>query len=115
MAVCESQFGGRVALTIGGQKLAPTEADIKMKTSQVTVEAKANQDGSPCYTVKPSLIECDVTFRRPIGGMSTTNMLMCSIDATIVEEDNGLTHLFTSSRLTGDPEENITNGELTGV
>jgi hypothetical protein len=71
MPVCDSQFGGRVTLTIGGQKLAPTEADIKMKTSQVTVDAKANQDGSACYTVKPTLIDLDVTFRRPIGGIGS--------------------------------------------
>jgi hypothetical protein len=115
MAVCDSQFGGRVTLQIGSLRVSPTEADIKLKTSSVSVEAKANQDGSPCYMVKPMLVSAEITFRRPPGVTWTKTMLLCSINATIVEEDNGRTHLFTGTRLTGDPEDNISSGEVTGL
>lgn len=115
MPVCDSQFGGRITLQIGNLRLKPTEADIKIKTSTVSVEAKANQDGSACYMVKPSLVSAEITFRRPIGVRWTDSMLMCAVNGTIVEEDNGRTHLFSASRLTGDPEENLTNGEVTGI
>jgi hypothetical protein len=115
MAICESQFGGRVSLKIGSLQLKPTEADIRLKTSQVSVEARANQDGSACYIVKPMLVSAEFTFRRPLDVSWTDTMLLCSIDGTIVEEDNGRTHLFTGTRFIGDPDENITNGEVSGL
>src|SRR6266571_7986211 len=115
MGICDSQFGGRITLQIGALRVKPTEADIKLKTSHVSVEAKANQDGSACYMVKPMLVSAEITFRRPAGINWTPTMLLCAVNATIVAEDNGRTHLFTNTRMTGDPEENLSNGEISGL
>jgi hypothetical protein len=38
----DSQFGGRISIRAAGFNLSPTEADIKIKTSPVSKEAKSN-------------------------------------------------------------------------
>ena len=115
MGICDSQFGGRITLQIGALRVRPTEADIKLKTSQVSVEAKANQDGSACYMVKPMLVAAEITFRRPAGINWTPTMLLCAVNATIVEEDSSRTHLFTGARITGKPTVNLSSGEVSGL
>lgn len=113
--MADSQFGGRVSITAGGLKLSPTDAAIKLKTSQVSKEAKANQDGSACYMLKAVLQSAEFSFRRPLGVDWTTLMLQGAVDVTIVEEDNGRTHLFSGTQFTGDPDESLTDGEVTGL
>jgi hypothetical protein len=39
----------------------------------------------------------------------------CAINATIVEEDNNRTHLFTGARFTGEPKLNMSTGEIDGL
>jgi hypothetical protein len=113
---CDSQFGGRVSLQIGSMRVHPTEAAVKLKTSQVSVDGKANQDGTAAYTVTPQLVSAEFVFRKPPKGVKWTNlMLSCSVNGTVVEEDNGRTHLFTNSRIVGDPEYDVTTGEISGI
>jgi Phage tail tube protein len=115
MTECTNQFGGRVALTVGGVVFRPCDADMKLMTSEISVEGKANHDGSASYVVKPELVGAEITFRYDSGIRWTTQMLLCQVNATFVEEDNGRTHLFSNVRFTGKPDINLTNGEVTGV
>jgi hypothetical protein len=114
-AGCDSQFGGRISLTIAGQRYAPTDGDIKMTVSNREVSAEMNSDGTLCRKVKLVPYKWDLTFREKSGIVWQDNMMMCSIDATAVEEDNNRTHLLTGATFTGSPVYNTATGELTGV
>jgi hypothetical protein len=79
------------------------------------VTGMANADGSACYTAKPKLYGVEVNFRSGCGIKWDDKLRKCKIDATIVEEDNARTHIFTGARFTGEPKTNLSTGEVTGV
>jgi Phage tail tube protein len=114
-ANCDSQFGGRVAFTIGGQKFKAADADVRIEVSNITVDAEMNSDGTLCRKVKLKPYKMEVTFRQNSSVVWQSNMMACSVDATAVEEDNGRTHLMTGAIFTGTPSYNLSTGELTGV
>jgi hypothetical protein len=115
MADCCEQFGGRISIEIGDDRFAPTEADIELLPTNVEVDGEANQDGSACYKVKPKLYEADIKLRQPCGIKWDAKMRVCKVNATIVEIDNGRTHLFTGARIVGRPSVNLSTGEVTGL
>ncbi|WP_316216628.1 phage tail tube protein [Bradyrhizobium sp. SZCCHNR3003] len=108
-------FGGIIQITIDGERYAATEADITLDVSNISTEAIANQDGSPCYTSKPQLYGAQIKFRDRSGIDYDDLLRRRSIDATIKEIDNGRTHLFTGSRLVGKPTKNLSSGEVDGM
>lgn len=112
---CDNQFGGRVAINIGGVQFTPSEADVVVKPTGVEVDAQSNRDGSMATMVKIVPYEADVKFRNSSGIVWQKQMMMCKVDATIEEVDNGRLHIFTSARLTGRPEINTSTGEVTGI
>ena len=112
---CSGQFGGRISMIIGGVQYSPSDADIKLKTTNFEVDAEMNSDGTMATKSKLMPYEADVTFRHNSGIIWQSVMQQCSVDCTIQEEDNGRLHLFTSARLTGRPEYNTATGEVTGV
>lgn len=112
---CCNSFGGRISITVDGAPMTPSEADITLDPTNISVEGKANQDGSACYTAKPKLYGADVKFRNGCGIMWDARLRKCSINATIVEEDNSRTHIFTAARFTGEPKLNMSTGEIDGV
>lgn len=112
---CCDSFGGRISITVDGDRLTPSDADISIDPTNISVEAKANQDGSGCYMAKPKLYAAEVQFRNGCGIAWDDNLRKCKIDATIVEEDNNRTHIFTGARFTGEPKLNLSTGEITGI
>jgi hypothetical protein len=52
---------------------------------------------------------------RHQSGINWRDIMLTKGNATIVEENNGRTHLFTGCRLVGDPKVNITTGEVDGL
>lgn len=114
-AACDTNFGGRITVNIGGVQYTPTDADIKIKPTNSEVDAEMNSDGSMSTRTKLMPFEADITFRNNSGIVWQSAMQQCSVNATIQEEDNGRLHLFTSARLVGRPEYNTATGEVTGV
>lgn len=112
---CCNSFGGRVSITVDGARMTPSDADITIDPSNIEVEAKANQDGSPCYTSKPKLYTAEIKFRNGCGITWDEKLRKCSINVTIAEEDNNRTHIFTGARFVGKPTVNISTGEVDGV
>ena len=49
---CDTQFGGRVQFTIGGQKYSASDGDVKIEVASVGVSAEMNSDGALCRKVK---------------------------------------------------------------
>lgn len=114
-AACDTQFGGRISLSIGGQQFPVSDGDVKMTVSNRQVDSELNSDGSLCRKVKLVPYKWEITFRERSGIVWQSNMMACSVDATLVEEDNGRTHLMSSGMFTGSPVYNTATGELSGV
>ncbi|MDQ2080477.1 phage tail tube protein [Xanthobacteraceae bacterium Astr-EGSB] len=112
---CCNSFGGRVSIAIDGVRYTPSEADITLQPANREVTAQANQDGSAAFMAKPRLPSADIKFRNNCGIAWSELLLKCKIDATIEEEDNGRTHMFTAARITGTPEVNLSSGEVSGM
>lgn len=112
---CCGSFGGRISITVDGAAMTPSDADITLDTSNLEVEGKANQDGSACFTAKPKLYKADIKFRSGCGIAWDEKLRKCTINATITEEDNNRTHIFTGARFTGKPTTNLSTGEVDGV
>jgi hypothetical protein len=111
----DSNFGGIISISIDGVRLPPSEADITVEPSNISVEAKANQDGSPCYSSKPKLFKMDVKFRDNSNIVWDEAMKRAKIDVTASEETNNRTHLMTGARFTGTPSVNLSDGAVDGV
>jgi hypothetical protein len=112
---CCNSFGGRVSIEIDGDRWTPSDADITLDNTNVSTEAKANQDGSACYISKPELFAADISFRNGCGRDWNEVMRKCKVNVTISEDDNNRTHIFTAARFTGKPKYNISTGEITGL
>jgi hypothetical protein len=112
---CCDSFGGRISIMVDGAPMTPSEADITLDPTNIEVEGKANQDGSACFTSKPKLYGADVKFRNGCGIRWDDKLRKCKIDATIIEEDNSRTHIFTGARFTGKPTLNLSTGEIDGI
>lgn len=112
---CCNSFGGRISITVDGAAMTPSEADITIDPTNISVDAKANQDGSACYMAKPKLYAAEIKFRNGCGILWDNSLRKCAINATIVEDDNNRTHLFTAARFTGEPKLNLSTGEIDGI
>lgn len=115
LAACDTQFGGRISFTIGGQRYTASDGDVKISVTNKDVSAEMNSDGSICRKIKLKPYKMEVTFRENSGIVWQDAMNQCSIDVTAVEEDNGRTHLMTGATFTGSPDYNSSTGEVTGV
>jgi Phage tail tube protein len=107
-------FGGRISITAGTQRFTPSDGDVTIEPTNIKVDAKANGDGSPCYTASPKLYGAKIKFRDS-SSITWDDIVRQSLDVTIVEEDNNRTHIFSSCRAVGEPEVNISNGEVSGM
>ncbi|MGJ4971020.1 MULTISPECIES: hypothetical protein [unclassified Bradyrhizobium] len=109
----DSNFGGRISVTAGTDRFPPSDADISIEPTNIKVEAKANGDGSPCFTASPKLFGAKIKFRDR-SGIVWNDVIRKTLDVTIVEEDNSRTHIFTSARIVGEPDVNLSTGEVEG-
>lgn len=115
MAVeCCDNAGGRVELTIGGQKYA-ARAAVTIRPTNVEVTGGANQDGSQYFTTAPRLFEMDITFSDRCGLRIGDLAGGCLIDVTANLVDMKRRYLFTRARMTGRPSVNSETGEISGM
>lgn len=110
----DGQFGGRITFEFAGTPIPPTDAEIKLDPSLVEVKGEANQDGSAAYAMKPKLVAADFSLRHA-NGIDWNAMMFQIGNLTITEENNGRTHLFTKTRLTGKPDINLSTGAVSGL
>lgn len=110
----DTQFGGRITFEFAGTVLSFTEATVTIIPSNVKAESKANQDGTPCYMYAPQLVGADFRL-RDAASIDWSTFMRTTGNCTIVEADNGITHLFTACRLVGEPKENRADGEVDGL
>lgn len=114
MAEINGQFGGRITFDFSGIKIPPSEGEFVLEPALYETEAKTNQDGTPAYMLKPRQPCCDIKLRNA-AGIDWQAIVLQFGNATIVEQDNGRTHLFTNTRLIGSPKINLVTGEVDGL
>lgn len=114
MQEVQGQFGGRVTCTFGTQSLTIADAEVKLSPATAEVSAKANQDGTAAYEVKPELVGAEIEFRN-VGDINWATFTMLYGNVTIKEVDSGRTHLFTNTRFIGKPDVNVSTGAVAGL
>ena len=110
----QGQFGGRVSFTFGSTTIPPSDGEFVLDPSLYDVSVRTNQDGTGAYQLKPKQPGCAIKLRN-VGDVDWQAILLQIGNVTIVEEDNGRTHLFTGTRLTGTAKVNISTGEVDGL
>src|SRR5258708_4207234 len=101
--------GGRFTLAINGQTFSG-RGKATIKPSRVSLTNGAHMDGTGYATVKPMLADLELTFDRGIGLRWDEAMMLQTLNATFIETDVGITHLFTNARFEGDPSIDSENG-----
>jgi Phage tail tube protein len=114
MAEIDGLFGGRITFNFAGQMIPVCEGTFEIDPSLIEVSADSNYDGSAAYKSKPKLVTCEITLRN-IAAVDWQAIMFQSGNVTIVEEDNGRTHLFSNTRLTGSPKVDLTTGDVKGL
>jgi hypothetical protein len=113
---CCDSFGGRITIEAGNIVLK-ARGDITIYPTTVSVAAAAHQNGDAYYTQTPTLVGWDAAVSETCDGTSWDEALRrCKMNVTIVEEDNGRTHLFSGGRLVSEGlSVNLTSGEVSGL
>lgn len=109
-----SNAGGRVTITINGVRYS-ARANITVKPWNVAIEGGANYDGTFYTTVEPKPAEMSFTLSDKCDLKLQDLQGMCGIDVTAVLEDVVRTYLFTNATIVGEPEIDVTNGEISGL
>jgi hypothetical protein len=112
--------GGRVAITVGGI-VYRARGEVHINTAKLSGTVGTNQDGSIYKTMVPKPVSMECSFDRLIDNQGrrmkwdAAMLLQNNISVTVVEMDTQRTHLVTNATFVGEPVENLTTGEVTGV
>lgn len=115
---------GRVSVLIGGVPYS-ARGEITLATSNISVTADANSDGTLFRTVKAKPRTAEITFDKgsvltaPDGTPMKWNesmMLVVDLPVTFTETDvGGKQHIMSGAFFTGDPQQNLASGEISGL
>jgi hypothetical protein len=112
--------GGRVSININGLSYS-ARGEIKINPSGLTADVGTNQDGTLYKTIKPKPISAECTFDRFVDVNGTPLkwnkdlMLLNNIPITFTEQDTGKQQLLTNGTFVGDPQIDLSTGEVSGV
>ena len=107
--------GGRYTLEINGSVFSG-RGQAKIDTSGVSIDNKANMDGSMYSTVTPELISLDLTIdRRDQATKWDSSMMLRGISVTFQETDAGVTHVLAQAKWQGKPTLDTATGEISGL
>ena len=112
--MASGQFGGRITFNFAGTYIPPSEGEFVLDPALYTKESKTNQDGSQAIMLKPKQPGCEVKLRN-VKGFDWQAVMTLTGNVTIIEQDNGVTHLFTNTTLVGEPKINLVTGEVDGL
>lgn len=115
---------GRVSVVIGGVPYS-ARGEITLAGSNISVTADSNSDGTLFRTVKAKPRTAEITFDKgsvltaPDGSTMIWNESMMSVvnlPVTFTEMDvGGKQHLLSGAFFTGDPQQNLGTGEISGL
>lgn len=114
---------GRVSMVVAGVPYS-ARGEITLNASNISVTANANSDGTLYRTVAAKPRTAEITFDKgsvlqaPDGTRMIWNESMMSIvdlPVTFTEIDTGRQHLLSGAFFTGDPQQNLATGEISGL
>ena len=114
------QAGGRITITIGGQRYSPRGKAI-IKPAQLSHELMTNHDGTVSRATKAMPATAELTFDRGNQAIGTarpkwdSSFMLPFYDITIRETDTGVLHLFSGATIVGEPAIDTESGEVTGL
>lgn len=106
-------FGGEFRVKTSAGDIIALRGNLSINSSGRSVEAITQSDGSVdgVHTLTP--VTAGVTFAD--RGNDYKALMKGRRNWTFIEEDTGVTHYFTNAFLSGTPEVNRMNGEVTGL
>ena len=106
--------GGRCSIEINGSTYS-ARAKATIMPSRVSRENGVNLDGTGYSTIKPALAGIDLTFDRGLGIVWDEALMLTELNVTFVEDDLGVTHLFTGAAFEGATSLDTETGEVSGL
>ena len=106
-------FGGQFRVTTSEGDSIVLRGKASIKSSGRSVEAITNQDGSVDSSTTLMPVAMSVTFADRNNDWK--KVMKGRRNWTIIEEDNNVTHYMTNAFLTGEPDEDLVSGEVTGL
>jgi hypothetical protein len=108
-------IGGKCHGTVNGKRFE-FMADVTIMPATVSREGASTSGGKVYTTEKAVPARAKITF----GNFQSADPMdlydaQDVFDFTVVESTRNIRHLFTSASPVGDPEKNLTNGEVTGI
>lgn len=114
-ACCNTIIGGEVYIVQGDRRFEAL-GDVTLNTTQVARTGKTTSAGRLVVTEESRPARAKITFANHCDADPLELFDMrCSVNVTVVEKSRGFRHLFTNASLVGDPENNLSNGEVSGI
>jgi hypothetical protein len=104
----------------GGDENAPVQfegmGEVRIQPSRVTRASGASSGGAVWITETARPVKVLMSYiNRCSHDPMQLFMQRCLVDISVIEKSRGFTHIFNSAHVTGDPEKNLTTGEITGI
>lgn len=107
-------YGGKMSFTLNDGTIFRKRGTFRVMTAGRENEAVTNQDGSNDRVMTLTAYGFEVTFAD--DGQDMEALLKAPrFDARFVEDDTGVTHVYTSAFFVGTPTTDRVNGEVTGL
>jgi hypothetical protein len=107
-------FGGLITLKLSTGQVFAIRGTLNMNVSRYSIDQVTNQDGSVDRTATPKPATFELNFAD--RGVDLDALMKSDrFNATFDEDFTGVTHYFTRSFMTGDPQINRINGEVSGI
>lgn len=107
-------YGGLITVRLSTGEVISLRGTCNINPSRVTVEAVTNQDGSVDRTSTPVPARFEINFAD--RGINLEKLMKSDrFNVTFDEQSNDVTHYFTRSFMTGDPQINRLTGEVSGI
>jgi len=104
---------GIISLRINGAPYK-TRGSFTVKATGHRYTAQGNHDGSAFRTAEASPPMITMTFERA-GIRWDDAMMRADVDVTILEDLSGAQHIVTAGAFVGEPQQDLTTGEVTGL
>lgn len=114
-----ADFGGTASFTFNGQPLV-MRGHITTEPSNVKAGGLINQDGSTSRTLTPKGFVAVCKFEDSTAGLATPQPWDSILkggpyNITVVEQQTGVLHMWSSAKFTGDIKVDREKGEVDGL
>lgn len=108
------QTYGECSFVLGGRRII-ARGSAELTNSGLETAVEGNMDGTVHQTAKtkPAILKLDL--EEPIEAPITARDMVTAQDVTFVEEHRGVTHLYTASKIIGEPQYSPESGALSNI